>query len=63
MADWVKIRSWHAVDGKRILGVSKTHCGRYAVGAPRDKLPNGEKSCESCLRVVAWIAEQYPEIR
>lgn len=49
---WARIVSWHAVgpDGTRTL------CGRSLnrteAGNLRDELP-AEKSCESCLRIVA----------
>jgi hypothetical protein len=52
---WVKIRAWHAVRPDRsIPDWNLTYCGR-AVGnldPHLDRLP-GEKSCESCLRIIA----------
>lgn len=53
---WVKIRSWHAVKGERILRVWRTQCGRYAMGDPVNELP-AERSCETCLRIVARLAD------
>lgn len=53
---WVKIRSWHAVKGERILKVWRTRCGRIAMNDPVNELPEG-KSCESCLRIVARLAD------
>jgi len=55
---WVKIRSWHAVKGERILGVWKTRCGRYALGNTVEELPKEGKSCESCTRIVLWLQKQ-----
>ena len=50
---WVKIKSWHAVRLTRSIE-PRTYCGR---SASRDAeisndLPS-EKSCESCLRILA----------
>jgi hypothetical protein len=62
---WVKIRdvlllSWHAV-----VAVNGTRCGRKAEGSIEDvlsrtvtDLPLGEKSCETCLRLVAHDQEK-----
>jgi len=52
---WVKIRSWHAIRQTRDL---RTHtlCGRISAGEIRDELP-AEKSCETCLRIVARRAD------
>jgi hypothetical protein len=54
---WVQIRSWHAVKLTRSIE-SRTLCGRIAAqSAPvSDTLP-GEKSCETCLRIVARRAD------
>ena len=52
---WVKIRSWHAVQFVGRGGqLYRTYCGRWsALGAEVvDDLP-AEKSCETCLRIVA----------
>lgn len=58
MADirWVKIQSWHAVKGERILNVYRTYCGRIAATEAVDELPD-ERSCESCLRIVGRLAD------
>jgi hypothetical protein len=50
---WVKIRSWHAV-AHIGLGAdpSITLCGRKAGHELWDDLP-AERSCESCLRILA----------
>lgn len=52
MADtrWTKLRSWHAVTTTN--GRLTTRCGKPATGPIVDTLP-AEKSCESCLRIVA----------
>jgi hypothetical protein len=53
---WVKIRSWHALRPHDHFGPT-TYCGRDAEGREvRDELPS-EKSCESCLRIVARIQD------
>lgn len=45
---WVRIRSWHAY-----VGGGRTLCGRTIWdGETSDTLP-AEKSCETCLRLVA----------
>lgn len=59
---WVKIRSWHAVrppdPGFGLITPSvMTYCGREASNEPVDELPD-EKSCESCLRIVARIEDE-----
>jgi len=55
---WAQIRpglSWHALNPDR-FGV--TYCGRIEFRARfLDKLPGGEKSCESCLRIIARKAD------
>jgi hypothetical protein len=45
---WVKIKSWHLVANGR------TRCGRlYVIPSPTvDDLPLGERSCESCARLL-----------
>jgi hypothetical protein len=59
---WVRIVSWHAVKGDSIFTTRGgmlawgTHCGRTAFGEPVDDLPS-EKSCETCLRMVARRAD------
>ena len=53
---WAKIRAWHAVKGERILSLYKTYCGRYTLAEAVDDLP-AERSCESCLRLVARLAD------
>lgn len=60
MADyqWIRIRSWHVVlTPTRAINGYRTRCGRNASGAPVDALPSGEKSCESCLRLVVMTQE------
>lgn len=50
---WVKIRSWHAVRLTRSIE-PRTVCGRTAPqSAPVSDVLPGEKSCESCLRIIA----------
>ena len=59
---WVKIRSWHAVRStisrvpndvvREGLFASTTLCGRIAGPGVVDDLP-AERSCESCLRIIA----------
>jgi len=49
---WVKLRAWHALLPYDHHGPA-TFCGRDAEGREvRDELP-AEKSCESCLRILA----------
>ncbi len=54
--EWVQRRpelSWHAVrDWTRVPGRARTVCGRTVSGETSDALP-AEKSCETCLRIVA----------
>ncbi len=55
---WVRIRSWHVVRLTRSIEY-RTECGRTA---PRkaetsDTLP-AEKSCETCLRIIARRGDQ-----
>jgi hypothetical protein len=52
---WVKIRSWHAVKLVR-TSQADTLCGRISSGEVRDELP-AERSCETCLRIVARRAD------
>ena len=52
---WSKIQSWHAIQHESDAGHS-TYCGREAHGEVVDDLP-AEKSCESCLRIVARLQE------
>jgi hypothetical protein len=49
---WVKIKSWHAVKDEVGIFGAHTFCGRYADGPQAEDLPS-EKSCETCLRLVA----------
>lgn len=50
---WVKVRSWHAIRLTRSLE-PRTLCGRTAAADAElsETLP-AEKSCESCLRILA----------
>lgn len=50
---WVKLRSWHAVDTFNRSGETKTRCGRYTFNVQQDERPGGERTCETCLRIVA----------
>lgn len=57
---WVKIRSWHAIKFWSRGNVPMTYCnspwtklGQEVV----DDLP-AEKSCETCLRIVARIEDE-----
>ena len=54
---WVRIRSWHALSG---LTAGHTLCGRRAGSDAdvSDQLPSGEKSCETCLRLLARTLER-----
>jgi hypothetical protein len=56
---WVKIRSWHAVKFDTRGSLHATYCGRFAAREAEllEDLPN-EKSCESCLRIVAKQADE-----
>lgn len=62
---FVKIRSWHAIVMTYRGGAVKTRCGRgplsiqgtlaggdQTVHPTADVLPLGEKSCETCTRLV-----------
>lgn len=51
---YVRIRSWHRVALYSRAGIAKTRCGRWAdFAAPQsDGLDLGERSCETCLRLV-----------
>lgn len=51
---FAKVRSWHVVLTITRTGSALTRCGRL-IPQPRiqDALPLDEKSCESCLRLVA----------
>jgi hypothetical protein len=53
---WVKIRAWHALRSRD--GIPHTYCGRWPQGAIQrsDDLP-AERSCESCLRIIARKAD------
>jgi len=51
---WGRIRSWHALDASY---TGRTLCGRVVTNAGVvDTLP-AEKSCETCLRIVARKAD------
>jgi len=52
---WVKHLSWHVVS---VMG--RTRCGRLWTDTdPRsDDLPLGEKSCETCARLILHDAER-----
>lgn len=52
---WVKIRAWHAVKSPS-FSEGHTLCGRDCERPFFDDLP-AEKSCESCLRIVARLAD------
>lgn len=69
---YLKLESWHVL--KRVDEIGwHTYCGRTIVGEKArgdDALPLGEKSCESCARLVlvaedraaaAIAAERDPE--
>lgn len=60
---WVKIReeftgrkpklSWHVFSSFVLFDVAQAMCGRSASAATLvDNVPNGEKTCESCLRTL-----------
>lgn len=53
--DYVKIDSWHTIKLTTRGGGKQTLCGRYiaspSVAELSQRLPLGEKSCESCLRL------------
>lgn len=50
---WAKLKSWHALRGPKDHFGPTTLCGRDAEGKEFiDELPT-EKSCESCLRILA----------
>ena len=57
---WVKIRSWHAVKpdyhDSRWPSDALAFCGRHLIGSAVDALP-AERSCESCLRIIARKAD------
>ena len=51
---WVKIKSWHVVrTPTRAPDRYRTMCGLNADGPQLDDRPGGEKTCETCLRLVA----------
>lgn len=53
-AKWIRIRSWHAIrTWTRVPGRAITLCGLTAEGDSRLEFPADEKSCESCLRMLA----------
>lgn len=57
--EWVRIRSWHVLVPTRALPFrASTRCGRV-VEAPviETDMPPG-KTCETCLRLIAWDAER-----
>lgn len=53
--DYVRIDSWHIIKLTTRGGGKQTLCGRYlpspSVADLSRRLPLGEKSCESCLRL------------
>ena len=54
---WVRIVSWHAVRLTRSIA-PRTRCGRTAAAdAPIRTVLPAEKSCETCLRIVAREAD------
>lgn len=55
---WARVRSWHAVRTFLLGGSVETYCGRViASPAPiAEDLP-AEKSCETCLRIIARAAD------
>jgi hypothetical protein len=57
---WFQIRSWHAVKFESRAGVPAAYCGRWGTFTTKvvEDLPGTEKSCETCLRLVARAAEQ-----
>lgn len=57
--EWVKVRSWHAIRFDSRTSMHRTLCGRWASATAETQpdLPAG-KSCESCLRIVARLADQ-----
>ena len=57
---WVKLRDAKRLSWHNLFREVWTRCGLLPdVDAPRaDDLPLGEKSCESCLRLVARDAER-----
>lgn len=56
---WVRIQSWHAIKVTSRGGMIQTACGRWMHpdADVADDLPT-EKSCETCLRIVARQADQ-----
>lgn len=67
--DWVKIDSWHIIEMTTRGGGKRTICGRY-IASPTvvdlsQRLPLGEKSCETCARLILSREDpdgQSPEI-
>ena len=56
---WIKISSWHRIlTPTRMFDTYRTRCGRTVVGTPVQDLPLGEKSSETCLRLVAADADR-----
>jgi hypothetical protein len=57
---WARLRSWHSIRTYTRVGSILTRCGRL-IGPDHqivDVLPLGERSCESCLRLVAHDGER-----
>lgn len=51
---WFKLTSWHVWSPSRSRGeLLRSLCGRWATAELVDDRPGGEKSCESCLRLVS----------
>jgi hypothetical protein len=57
---FAKIRSWHAIrTPTRVPDTYVTVCGRMVVALTlRDVLPAGERTCETCLRLIVRHDEQ-----
>jgi hypothetical protein len=53
---WVKIRSWHVVKSQFTsrggTDMATTLCGRTTSGPTAEEVPSGERTCESCLRIL-----------
>jgi hypothetical protein len=54
MNEWIKIRSWHIIKtATRVPGRYVTLCGKSAYGQAQPDFLEGDKTCESCLRINA----------
>ena len=58
MTEWVRIRSWHLVTPSRALGAVPTRCGLWADGEVVRDLPSNQKTCETCLKLLARDQEK-----